>query len=136
MRADPIRMLKLLGTLAFLLAAPIVLTEEPAAGDKSPAADSANEKTAPSLSNAAAERNRDEDFKPPRGFKTKKRGDLTLYCQTDATVGTRFKTEKCYDEQQLRAYLLVLEAQRRDVDRIKTNCGGGPCTPYEPPMPR
>ena len=76
MRADPIRILKLLGTLAFLLAAQIVL------------------------------------------------------------VGTRFKTEKCYDEEQLRAYLLVLEAQRRDVDRIKTNCGGGPCTPYDPPMPR
>ena len=43
-----------------------------------------------------------EVFKPPPGFKTRKRGDLVLYCQTDATVGTRFKTEKCYNEEQLR----------------------------------
>ena len=129
-------MLRFLGTLPFLLAAQIVLAADPVASDKSPTVDSANEKAAPPVSTAAAEKDGDEEFKPPRGFKAKKRGDLTLYCQTDATVGTRFKTEKCYDEEQLRAYLLVLEAQRRDVDRIKTNCGGGPCTPYEPPTPR
>jgi hypothetical protein len=76
-----------------------------------------------------------KEFKPPPGFKTKKRGDLVLYCQTDATVGTRFKTGKCYNEEQLRTYLMVVEAQRRDMDRIRTNCGGGPCAPLEPGMP-
>ena len=126
-------MLKIPGALALLLAAQVVLGEEPAASDKSSTVDAVRENTTPELT-AAAEK-KDEEFKPPRGFKTKKRGDLTLYCQTDATVGTRFKTEKCYDEEQLRAYMLVLEAQRRDVDRIRTNCGGGPCTPYEPGMP-
>ena len=63
------------------------------------------------------------------------RGYEVLYCQRDATVGTRFKTEKCYNEEQLRTYMMVTEAQRRDLDRIRTNCGGGPCTPYEPPTP-
>jgi hypothetical protein len=128
-------MLTILGVLALFLAAQIALAEEPAARDKSPTVDPVKENTATPESTAAAGK-KDEEFKPPRGFKTKKRGDLTLYCQTDATVGTRFKTEKCYDEEQLRAYMLVLEAQRRDVDRIRTNCGGGPCTPYEPPTPR
>jgi hypothetical protein len=135
MRADPIRMLRTLAAAALFLAAQIALAEDPAAGDKSPSVDPVKENTATAKSTAAAGK-KDEEFKPPRGFKTKKRGDLTLYCQTDATVGTRFKTEKCYDEEQLRAYMLVLEAQRRDVDRIRTNCGGGPCTPYEPGMPR
>jgi hypothetical protein len=135
MRADRIRMLKIPGMLAWFLAAQIALAEDPAVGDKSPTADRVKENTATTESTPAAGK-KDEAFKPPRGFKTKKRGDLTLYCQTDATVGTRFKTEKCYDEAQLRAYMLVLEAQRRDVDRIRTNCGGGPCTPYEPPTPR
>jgi hypothetical protein len=135
MRADPIRMLRTLAAAALFLAAQIALAEDPAAGDKSPSVDPVKENTATAKSTAAAGK-KDEEFKPPRGFKTKKRGDLTLYCQTDATVGTRFKTEKCYDEEQLRAYMLVLEAQRRDVDRIRTNCGGGPCTPYEPPTPR
>ncbi len=50
---------------------------------------------------------RDEEFKPPPGFKTKKRGEIVLYCMKDSTVGTRFKTEKCYDEVQMREYLLA-----------------------------
>ena len=128
-------MLRTLAAAALFLAAQIALAEDPAAGDKSPSVDPVEKNTATAKSTGAAGK-KDEEFKPPRGFKTKKRGDLTLYCQTDATVGTRFKTEKCYDEEQLRAYMLVLEAQRRDVDRIRTNCGGGPCTPYEPPTPR
>lgn len=44
----------------------------------------------------------DAEFKPPPGFRTKKRGDIVLYCIKDSTVGTRFKTEKCYDEAQMR----------------------------------
>lgn len=128
-------MLKILGALAMSLVAQAAFAQEPATDDKTPKADPTSEKAATPASTAATKKE-DEEFKPPRGFKTKKRGDLVLYCQTDATVGTRFKTEKCYDEEQLRAYMLVLEAQRRDIDRIRTNCGGGPCTPLEPPMPR
>jgi hypothetical protein len=64
----------------------------------------------------------DEGYKPPPGFKTKTRGEITLYCMKDSTVGTRFKTEKCYDKDQMREYLLALEIQRRDIDRIRSTC--------------
>ena len=128
-------MSKTIGTLALCLLAQSAFAEDPASAAAEPKADEASQKVASAESAAAAD-NKDEEFKPPRGFKTKKRGDMTLYCQRDATVGTRFKTEKCYNEEQLRAYMLALEAQRRDVDKIRTNCGGGPCTPFEPGMPR
>lgn len=69
-------------------------------------------------------------FVPPPGFKTKKQGNLTLYCKKDSTVGTRFKTEKCYSEDQVRDYLLALEIQKRDIDRIRSTCAtGAVCAP-------
>lgn len=65
---------------------------------------------------------KDEEFKPPPGFQTKKRGKFTLYCIRDSTIGTRFKTERCYDEDQMREYLLAVEIQKRDIDRIRATC--------------
>jgi hypothetical protein len=38
-------------------------------------------------------------------------------------MGTRVKTESCYDENQVREYLLALQQSRQDVDRIRNNCG-------------
>ena len=127
-------MLKIIGVLASCMLAQAALAEEPATSDATSKPEPAAEKAAIAEPVAAAEEKK-EEFVPPPGFKTKKRGDQVLYCQRDATVGTRFKTEKCYNEQQLRTYIMVTEAQRRDMDRIRTNCGGGPCTPLEPPMP-
>jgi hypothetical protein len=127
-------MSKFLVALALGLVAQAAQAQDAATDGTKSKADPKSEQEATPASNAAAE-TKDEEFKPPRGFRTKKRGELVLYCQTDATLGTRFKTEKCYNEEQLRAYMLALESQRRDVDRIRTNCGGGPCTPYEPPAP-
>ena len=72
----------------------------------------------------------EKEFQPPPEFKTKKQGALVLYCMRDSTVGTRFKTEKCYDETQLREYLLALEVQKRDIDRIRSTCAtGSTCAP-------
>jgi hypothetical protein len=127
-------MVKTIMVLALSLAAQSLFAQDPATPKEASEANPAGKKM-PTQEATAASEEKEEEFKPPRGFKTKKRGDLVLYCQTDATVGTRFKTEKCYNEEQLRAYILVLEAQKRDVDRIRTNCGGGPCTPYEPATP-
>ena len=71
-----------------------------------------------------------EPFVPPPGFKTKKQGNMTLYCKKDTTVGTRFKTEKCFSEDQIREYLLALEIQKRDIDRIRSTCAtGAVCAP-------
>jgi hypothetical protein len=63
-----------------------------------------------------------KEFKPPPGFKTKKRGELVLYCIKDSTIGTRFKTEKCYDEGQVRDYLIAQQENKRDIDRIRSTC--------------
>ena len=67
----------------------------------------------------------DEEFQPPPGFKTKKRGELVLYCIQDSTVGTRFKTEKCYDEAQLRDYLVAQQENKRDIERVRNTCSTG-----------
>jgi hypothetical protein len=47
---------------------------------------------------------------------------MVLYCKRDRETGTRFTTEKCYDESQMREYLLALEIQKRDIDRIRSTC--------------
>jgi hypothetical protein len=67
----------------------------------------------------------DEEFKPPPGFKTKKRGEIVLYCMRDSTVGTRFKTEKCYDEVQMRDYLIAQQENKRDIERVRNTCSTG-----------
>jgi hypothetical protein len=64
----------------------------------------------------------DDEFKPPPGFKTKKRGEIVLYCMRDSTVGTRFKTEKCYDEAQMRDYLIAQQENKRDIERVRSTC--------------
>ena len=71
---------------------------------------------------AAKEEEKDAEFKPPPGFLTKKRGEMVVYCKKDRETGTRFVTEKCLDEAQMREYLLALQIQKRDVDRIRSTC--------------
>ena len=81
--------------------------------------------TRESATSVASEVNRFETRLPP-GFKTKKRGKFTLYCKTDTPLGTRFKAETCYDENQMRAYMLVHQENKSDVDRIRSICSN-PC---------
>lgn len=73
---------------------------------------------------AAAEADADKarGFKLPPGFYTKKRGKYVLYCKRDAAMGTRLKSETCYDEPQMRDYLLALAENKRDIDRIRATC--------------
>ena len=59
---------------------------------------------------------------PSPGFVKKKRGNHVLYCKRDTTVGTRIKTENCYDEQQVRDYMLALKETKHSVDRIRNSC--------------
>ncbi len=68
---------------------------------------------------------KEEEFKPPLGFQTKKRGELTLYCKKETTVGTRFKTEKCYSEDQVRDYIITQQENKTAMDRIRSTCGSG-----------
>jgi len=122
-------MLKLLIVGLSMLAALPALAQDGAIGNDTPAAEASSDK-AESAAKADAAAPEDKEFKPPPGFKTKKQGDMVLYCMRDSTVGTRFKTEKCYNEVQMREYLLALEVQKRDIDRIRTTCAtGSTCAP-------
>lgn len=122
-------MLKFVGAVVVSLAAFASLAEDPKPADTATSAEPA------SATAAAADEKKEEPFTPPAGFQTKKRGELVLYCKRDATLGTRFKTEKCYDEAQLREYLLALEQQKLDVDRIRGTCGGGSACAMPEPTP-
>ncbi len=117
-------MARLLSLGLLLLAALPGLAQEGATGGDAPAAENSAGKVV-SAAKADATTAGDQEFKPPPGFKTKKRGDIVLYCMKDSTVGTRFKTEKCFDEAQMREYLLALEIQKRDIDRVRSTCGTG-----------
>jgi hypothetical protein len=122
-------MSKLLSLTVMLLMALPALAHDGAVGNDTPAAEASTD-NAESTAKVDAATPGDEEFKPPPGFKTKKRGELVLYCMKDSTVGTRFKTEKCYDETQMREYLLALEIQKRDIDRIRSTCAtGSVCAP-------
>lgn len=63
-----------------------------------------------------------DEFIPPPGFVKKKRGNYVLYCKRDTPMGTRIKTENCYDEQQVRDYVLALKETKDSVDRIRNSC--------------
>ena len=115
-------MLKFIGALCLSLAAQVALAQDSAVANETPAADQASEKAEVTTTLAAA---KEEEFKPPLGFQTKKRGELTLYCKKDATVGTRFKTEKCYSEDQVRDYIITQQENKTEMDRIRNTCGSG-----------
>ena len=116
-------MLKFIGALCLSLAAQGALAQDTAVADETPAAEQANEKV--ESKSMAAAKEEEKEFKPPVGFQTRKRGELTLYCKREATVGTRFKTEKCYSEDQVRDYVIAQQENKRDIDKIRNTCGGG-----------
>lgn len=62
------------------------------------------------------------EFKPPNGFQVKTRGGETLYCKKDRATGTRFSTEKCYNEAQLREHMEILEHEMRNLEQMRTYC--------------
>jgi hypothetical protein len=64
-----------------------------------------------------------EKINLPPGFAAKKRGKYVLYCKQETQIGTRLKTETCYDEAQMRDYLLAWHEMKRDLDRMRSSCG-------------
>jgi len=88
---------------AFLLAAPQTGADEPKA-------DSALAEKPQAV--ARVDDTQEREFKPPDGWRPRKRGEFTVYCRKDYTPrGTRFPTEVCYDEKGIRE---MLQAQRED----------------------
>jgi hypothetical protein len=119
---------KFLSTIVMLLAAQLALAGDAPAAKDMPA-DTADETSAASPKTSVPKPG-DADYVPPPGFKIKKRGALTVYCMRDRETGSRFTTERCFDGVQMREYLLALEIQKRDIDRIRSTCGtGSTCAP-------
>jgi len=116
-------MLKFVTALVACLAAGAALAQDAAAGDKTAAASQAAGE--PLLGIKVVEdapAARKEEFKPPLGFAKRKRGQLVMYCKKDTTVGTRFKSEQCFTEDQVRDYMLTQAENKRDIDRIRSTC--------------
>lgn len=112
-------MIRMLSVILLGLAAQPALAQDSPVGDETQAAEQAPDKV---VAESAAAPEGEEPFTPPPGFQTKKRGEMVLYCKRDRETGTRFTTEKCYDESQIREYVLALEVQKRDIDRIRSTC--------------
>lgn len=91
-----------------------------ALGSDAPKADAAEAKAdAKAATTAAAD---DEELKLPPGWKKTKRGKYILYCKDEAPMGTRLKSKTCYDDHNMRNYILALEQTKSDVDRIRSTC--------------
>jgi hypothetical protein len=92
----------------------------PVSGDEKPAPEpAAQEPAAADVASASVE---GAKFNLPPGFKPKKRGKYILYCKTDTPIGSRFKSETCFDDAQMRDYLVWLQENKRDIDRIRATC--------------
>ena len=71
---------------------------------------------------AKPEARRESHFKPPPGYRTRKRGDKVVYCKKVSIPESRLMTEKCYDEVQLREIELSMEQQRNELDQRRRIC--------------
>jgi hypothetical protein len=60
------------------------------------------------------------------GFKPKKRDGVTKFCYTDATMGTRFETEKCFDQAHMEMLVQQRQDQRNQLSK-PVACGGPSC---------
>ena len=72
---------------------------------------------------AVAEEKAAEPVKLPPGFREKKRGKYTVYCRKDVAMGSRFASEKCYDERGLREYIDDQRENQKQVDQMRRICG-------------
>ena len=113
-------MLKIVAAFIISLAAAVGLAHASPMADETSADDGAKR---PAMAEAASDKKEIsfEERLPP-GFRAKKRGKFTLFCKTDTPLGTRFKSETCYDEPNMRAYMLELQENKSDIDRIRNIC--------------
>jgi hypothetical protein len=107
-------------TIVMCLCAAPALAQDTATGNQST---SETKDTATTVATAKAKDA--ASFKLPPGFYEKKHGKHMLYCKKDAPMGTRIKNERCLNDVQMREYLLVLEQQKADLDRIRATCSTG-----------
>ncbi len=124
-------MLKLIAVFALGISASLALAHGPVSADETLQATAAAVAPKPDTAKAAVAGAETEQVTLPPGFKPKKRGKYTLYCKTDTPIGTRFKQETCFDADQIRDYLIALQENKANVDRIRATCSNV-CTCGQP----
>jgi hypothetical protein len=97
---------------------PAASTPAPAAANASSA--SANSSTPAAPSEDFIKKARNEGFKP----EVQKNGE-TLFCRKDASLGTRFETKKCLNQDQVQQVIYAAQDQRNNL-RPRT-CQGAGC---------
>lgn len=63
-------------------------------------------------------------YKPPAGYRAKKLGANTLYCKKDTLLGSRFPTEFCFSEDELKEIERRGEDMRQNKLKNSGICGG------------
>ncbi len=106
-----------------LLAAAGRATAEEPTPPPAPGAAEAAPAPAVGIQVAVAEEKAEEPLKLPPGFREKKRGKYTVYCRKDVAMGSRFASEKCYDERGLRDYIADQRENQKQVDQMRRICG-------------
>ena len=71
---------------------------------------------------AAAGDSDKQEYKPPPGYKTRHRGDKTIYCRKGTEIGSRFPVEKCFTEEQLKVELERIEVEKEEFERGRRVC--------------
>jgi hypothetical protein len=107
----------LLGVLALTLGVAQAQENAPVTNEVRPATEAAQAKPA-----TMASADEDKPFRIPPGYKTKTRGDKTVYCRTAAETGSRFKTEKCFSTDQLKLELERIENEKEEFERGRRQC--------------
>ena len=105
--------------LALLCGTAAAQDSDSAIGNETLTADQAQDKAE---SATAAEAKEPDVFAPPPGYRVRKRGNKVVYCKKDMESGTRFASERCYDEAQLKALELEREKEQADFDQSRRVC--------------
>ena len=107
-------MRSVLSTALMLLLAATALAQDSdnAIGNETVTADQAQDAA---TTESAAEAKEPEIFKVPAGYRAKTRGKRIVYCKKETEHGTRFSSEKCFDEAQLKARELARQLAVRGI---------------------
>ncbi len=115
--------------LSSLLAMPALTADsDNAIGNETVTADQAQDKAE---TDTADEAKAPEPFKVPLGYRQKTKGKRIVYCKKETEPGTRFSSERCYDEVQLRAMETARQQEQAAIEQSRKTCsnqeacGGG-----------
>jgi hypothetical protein len=112
-----------MAAVATLLLCGVALAQDSdsAIGNETPTADQAQDKAE---SATAAEAKEPDVFTPPPGYRARKRGKKVVYCKKSMESGTRFASENCYDEAQLKSMETARQEDQTRFDQARKVCPG------------